>query len=304
MLKLVDGEINRFASDEFFEIELPNKVVKFNPYTLLKGDFDGHPFRGNQWSDSSGASQGGAGGRNTQQSESAIPDTYGGSFAGDFDVKTGKFIVDEKGMNNFIVRQHSNLSVTESERNAVDVWQSYRYADVNAVLRGTAKLDSFDENVKRSIKTTIAQLDKILSKATLDEDVIVFRGFNDEDSLFDDSEEGDIITDSGFTATTLNPTFAKDAAFGFIEDDSEGGNPLLLRILVPKGTPAFSAEKLSGRTTDPDGPFMKPDLELLADVGSTHSSEIVLPPKTNFRIEREYEILGQRVLDLEVIPNE
>jgi hypothetical protein len=48
---------------------------------------------------------------------------------------------------------------------------------------------------------------------------------------------------------------------------------------------------------------MKPNLEEVKQVGSTHSAEIVLPPNTKFKVTREHWIDFQRVLDLEVIPN-
>ncbi len=268
---------------------------------VSKGDFVGHPFRGNQWTDSSGIST--TSGRITQQPKSSISNTYGGSFAAEQNKETGKYVVDEEGMNNFIVRQHSDLELTESEKTSINRWQSYDYAKINAVMRGESKLESLNEDERQIIGTTITNLNKILSEATLDEDVIVFRGVSDEEYMFDDPQEGSVIKDAGFTATTLNPTFAVGAALGFIESDQESSNPIVFRILVPKGTPAFAAAKLSGETNDPDGDFMKPDLELLSDVGSTHAAEIVLPPNTKFRIGDEDYINGQRIIELEVIPD-
>ena len=42
----------------FVKPQYPDQVVKFAPTFVIKGDFVGHPFRGNQWANSSGASTG------------------------------------------------------------------------------------------------------------------------------------------------------------------------------------------------------------------------------------------------------
>jgi hypothetical protein len=268
----------------------------FMPTQVVKGDFDGHPFRGNQWSDSSGAST--AGGP-SGESPDRIQDTWGGMFGGDFDEENGVFLIDEQGINDFLIRQHADLSLTKSEKDSVNTWTSYDYADVNAVMRGQIALESFDAVKRNSIETTIKDLNQILTKATLDQDVTVFRGINDNEQMFDDTSKGDIITDNGFIATSLNPIMAAGAAMGMIEgDDTELQNDLIFRIKIPKGTPAFSAQKLGDKKT-----LTKPDPDLLALQGHSHGAEIVLPPNTRFKVVGEIWIEQQRTLELEVIPN-
>jgi hypothetical protein len=272
----------------------------FLPTQVIKGDYVGHPFRGNQWSDASGASTTGG---ETSAPDSTIPNPWGTTFGGDFDPQTGEFTVDEKGMNEFIMRQHQNLQVSESERIAVNIWQSYDYQDINIVTRGEPEAESYDAEQRAKIDRSIKDLNNIFTKATLDQDVTVLRGVNDDQLMFEDTMEGDIIQDSGFVATTLNPVFGIGASNGFIEGESDLENPLVFRILIPKGTPAFAAAKISGQTNDPNGPFMKPNQKDVKELGSTHSAEIVLPPNTKFKVTREHWIEFQRVLDLEVIPN-
>ena len=289
----------------FFTRRADVTITKRSETLLLeKGDFVGHPFRGNQWSDASGAST--SGGESTQESQTAVMNAWGGMFASDYDsgADAGGFMVDEEGMNDFIARQHTDLSLTKTERESVQTWQSYDYADINAVLRGEAKLESFDAVKRNLIETTITSLNKILTKTTLDQDVVVFRGINDEEFMFEEVMNGDIIKDAGFIATSLNPIIATMGAEGMIEGGDDWAlNPLVFRIKLPKGTPAFAVEKLNGAITNPKGPFMNPDAELLAQQGYTHGSEIVLPPNTSFRVVRESNVERQRVLDLEVIPN-
>lgn len=71
---------------------LGNQIQK--AAAIFKGDYDGHPFRGNQHSDSSGASQGGAGGSAKGSSGSKGPratDLKEGDFA-DLDTQSGNYV--------------------------------------------------------------------------------------------------------------------------------------------------------------------------------------------------------------------
>lgn len=292
---------------DYFLTRLADVTITKRSETLLlvKGDYVGHPFRGNQWTDASGASTGaGPSGESPDQAATNIPNPYGGMFGGDFDVENGVFVVDEQGMNDFISRQHSEMSLTDQERQSVQHWTGWDYSEINSVVRDGVKLDSLEPELSAQIQTTVKDLTKIFTEATLDQDVIVFRGINDDEFMFEDTSVGDIITDKGFIATSLNPVVATGAAMGFIEGEGSIDNSLLFRIKIPKGAPAFSAEKLSGETTKVDGWFMKPDKELLAEQGYTHSAEIVLPPNTQFKVVGEIWIEQQRTLELEVIHND
>ena len=96
----------------------------FMPTQVVKGDFVGHPFRGNQWSDSSGASRGaGSSGESPDQVLADISNPWGGMFGGQFDLMTDTYKIDEQGITDFLARQHSDLSITANEKESIKRWQ-------------------------------------------------------------------------------------------------------------------------------------------------------------------------------------
>ena len=276
------------------------KLMKFAPALVAKGDYVGHPFRGNQWTDSSGNAKA----TNSTLTGFNSSNPWNSMFGGHFDVLRQRYDVDERAINKFIADQHTEIELTEAEKMSVGHWQSWDYDEINAVLRENTSLDSLDRDARAQVDTTVAHLNAIFNRATLTQDAVVFRGVNDDEHLFDNISEGDIVTDKGIIATSLNPVVASLAAFGGIEGRDASVNPVVFRIKVPKGSPAIAADKLSNNVREINDTSIAPNQNLLNDEGFTHAAEIILPPNSRFRVNGESVISGMRVVDLEVIPSD
>lgn len=118
-------------------------------------------------------------------------------------------------------------SLPEKDRAGVEQYTGRHYADVNAHLRkGTA--------ISPEAKATMADMDRALATARLEESAVVYRGIDDirKLGLSEKTLAGATVHDKGFLSTSLTPK----AAAGF----AQGKNAAVLRIVAPKGSPGAS----------------------------------------------------------------
>lgn len=130
----------------------------------------------------------------------------------------------DKEIDNF--QNSSNIAYnnfTKSNKEAMDEYTMGGYLDINDYLNG--KFDGFD-----NIDDFINDIDDAISKYSLEEDIITYRGTSKE--YYNDLRIGDEFTISMYSSTSLNENIAKT----FFEDKK---NPLLLEILIPKETPCI-----------------------------------------------------------------
>lgn len=280
----------------------------FDPSVVIKGDFVGHPFRGNQWSDASGASLSGA----TSATEGR---TKSRRFKAEFG--DDRFEVDEAGMLKFLVAQHGDRKYSEEEKQAALTYLSEMYfGDINLTLRMQAVSgDSLEEsyvgadNDPEGVKVVlgaIATLDKLMADSTLSEDVTVYRGVTDEDGEFRDHivSEGGIL-DPAYQSTSLNSVVANAAAGGMTGEGFDGVKGVTMEIRIPKGARALAVEKVAG-VYDPTSPSMMAiGAEEVEIAGYSIGAEILLPRGTYLKFEgiRLDEQLGE-VLQMTVTSQE
>ncbi len=247
---------------------------------VLKGDYVGHPFRGNQWMTAEGQSRGG-----TQAAAAAESTRFTAGLDG------VDFVVDEAGMRAYMARQHGGKELPAAQKAALGDYQSVLwYEDINATLRTAAMLDEAPEAVvsvdnpsdAKRIVETIKQIDKAFETATLTEPTTVYRGLYDPDGELRghiDAEGG--ITDGAYQSTSLNPAVAIAASVGVIEGASDSSRGVVMEIRIPAGFPAIAIEGATGAVRDPaQQPDFSPNgsgTETLAMQGYTFAAEVLLP---------------------------
>jgi ADP-ribosyltransferase exoenzyme len=144
-------------------------------------------------------------------------------------------------------------SLTASEKDSFEYYQSTGYRSVNAGLRYGDKLDKDD-------KDTIADLDKTLAKTSVDRNLITYRGFSSQEIIDNfDRLRGTIFPDKGFVSTSLDREIGDKFARWAREDEQI---PIIAEIRVPKGS---------------RGAYMGGLLKL-------SEAELLLPRDTKFRV--------------------
>jgi hypothetical protein len=109
-------------------------------------------------------------------------------------------------------------SLTDLQREALDVYRTMSYRGINGALRTGVNRDSYREQIKA--------LDDVISRATLPEDVTVFRGLK-AGPLLSHLTVGSVFEDRAFVSTSLSDKYARDA---FVVD-------ALVEIrILPRGT--------------------------------------------------------------------
>jgi hypothetical protein len=171
-----------------------------------------------------------------------------------------------------------------AEEKAANFYIGSGYGFVNSFLRG--------QNDGREAQTqeTIKQLDAIMDRSKLQEDIGAFRGVANARLMFGDALEGDMTglrwTEKGYTSTTVNQDVADDFVDHDAEDEADdwAGNgrgvvPVKMRIALPQGTPAFQASSVDDE------------------------AELVLGRNSNFRVikDRGRDNTGVRVIDVELV---
>jgi hypothetical protein len=121
-------------------------------------------------------------------------------------------------------------SLTRHERTAIDRYSSHAYRKVNKLLRGDS--EDLTSRAKRDYRRVTARMDAAIEKGEIPENIVVWRGMSAK-RLPGDLAEGTILSDKAFSSTSLSRTVAEDSDF------AKGA---VLKIRVPKGTHAASAQ--------------------------------------------------------------
>lgn len=162
----------------------------------------------------------------------------------------------------------------DAEKEAAEWYIAEGYGFVNSSLRGSST------GTDRA-KDTIKQLDAIMSRSKLSEDIGVYRGVDNGRILFGDSMDGDLTglewREKGFSSTTVNEDVAGD--FTDVDDDEGDSIPVKMRIVLPKGSSAFQASDIDDE------------------------AEMILARNSSFRVvaDQGEDDSGVRVIDVELV---
>lgn len=144
-----------------------------------KGDFVGHPFRGNQWTDSSGAGSGSAAG--------------GASYV---------HAQNEDEASDLVVQiTAGNKPSTKAQSNAIQYYGEQGFQMINNFLRYGQDLEFESDAEQDKILNSIEELNTVLNQQTLGVNVVLQR-FVDGD-IFGELEVGDEYQDEAFQSTSL-----------------------------------------------------------------------------------------------------
>ncbi len=128
---------------------------------------------------------------------------------------------------------HAGLA--EEEKSAVGRYIGMDYKGMNGVLRDPAHADSY-EAAYRGSKQSAANLSSALSKASVPEDVVAYRGVQHAAKRFGELKIGASYRDSGFMSLSQDHR----VALGFMnsgEGEAAGGRlGAVIRVTVPKGS--------------------------------------------------------------------
>ena len=132
-----------------------------------------------------------------------------------------------------LMRAGLTSPATSDEKSAVGSYSRNRYRDINSGLRGVtvgsmAATDLFSTTQKE----TVDNLDSLLAKASLPQDMVVYRGIM-SGSAWDQMSQSKSFTDPGFVSTSLQSSWS--SAFGGEQ----------LEIHLPAGSPALVLDGLS-----------------------------------------------------------
>jgi hypothetical protein len=179
-------------------------------------------------------------------------------------LKESKDSVFEKMLKEYSAEYKEKL--TDDEIEAIIKYQSTWFIDINGFLRG--RLDS----VSRKTKTYVKNLQKAIEKVTIKENILVARGttLSAIGGDWNAARINDIITDEGFTSTSLTEKTAID----FVNRKGERG--ILMYVKIPKGT--------NGVITD-------------VAVNDNWENELLLAPGTKIRITGKRIENGMKIVE-------
>lgn len=158
--------------------------------------------------------------------------------------------------------------LSEEEKFAVLRYTGAGYSGVNSKLRGPKNANYQLEPLSDQQQRIVGGLDSALGRATLPEEVTVYRGFSHPviaqafEQNVPEVLEGLRIRDNGFTPTSLRPDFADEFR------RQEGRRGALAEMTLPKGTNAgyVSLQEITGLGTSAsnyrDRPFGEAELLL------------------------------------------
>jgi len=86
-------------------------------------------------------------------------------------------------------------------------------------------------------------MESAIQGASFKDDVVVYRGLNDDEGFYQTASVGDYITDPAFVSTSMDSVVAEMFAVGEMSNE----NPVVMKITIPAGTPALSGEALAQR---------------------------------------------------------
>lgn len=164
----------------------------------------------------------------------------------------------------------ADAGVTRDELTALRKYQGKMYGDINKYHRKGSEAMG-PERVEQ-INAVSAQMDGVLARSTLKEDIVVYRGAGSDEWLPKGNLEGSEFIDRGYVSTTANRVVIDNFA------DDIGGTPLVMKVRAPAGAHAFTLSDMSDE------------------------AEIVFARNTRFRITKDAGIFeGERVLEVEVV---
>jgi hypothetical protein len=240
------------------------------------------------------ASHGTGGGRASQLN----PDNQFGSPFTARMTEDGEFEVDEDGMLTFLEGQKSaHGKVTKREGEAVIAYQSEMYyEEINGGLREQAIVGESDL-LTPEVRDIVTRTDSAIAKSSFTEDVVVFRGINDEEGFISGLEPGETFSDPSYQSTSLNPL----VAYGFSGAMGEAGaigTPVVLRVKIPAGKPALASDLASNRAVSKERIDLSPDEASIA--GFSFAAEVTLPRNTAMTVTGKEVVDGVTVLDVVV----
>lgn len=163
------------------------------------------------------------------------------------------------------------------ERRAATSLRTYgRHSyEINMSLRG---LLEDGKRAKKQLAELIAGLDDITKASRLPADIETWRGIRDAHEMFGDRMQGDLTgmewLEEGFTSTSARQRISQSFA-------TQGGDGLLMRVRVPKGTGAAQVK------------------------GMKSEAEVLLQRGLRFRVVKDYGVdpaWSYRLVDIEVVP--
>lgn len=157
---------------------------------------------------------------------------------------------------------------------AVNTYTGAEYAAINRHLRGQRLPYGYEPD---DVTPIIARMDQAMAASTLAVDIAVHRGVLDASVMFGDRLDRDLTglewSEQAYLSTTANAASAAGFARG-------GETPVVMRILVPAGTPAVEAS----------------DMRLEAEVLITRGQRLRVVA------DRGRDPQGVRHIDVEVVP--
>lgn len=151
----------------------------FMPTQVTKGDYQGHPFRGNQWSNASGSSTGATG-----------------------SAATFKTTSDENDAQRLGAEINRNAQpLTRAERDALRGYGNEGFQDINNYLRYQKDTEFASAEQAEIVKDDIRLINDVLNRQTLGQNVILYR--YTDNNMFDFLDVGDEFHDEAFQSTTL-----------------------------------------------------------------------------------------------------
>jgi SPP1 gp7 family putative phage head morphogenesis protein len=133
------------------------------------------------------------------------------------------------------------LTATRDQISAVRNYSNQGDSLMNGFLRGNIT------EVSDDVQTDINLVNGLLEENRLKSDVVVYRGV-DGWAAFDKLADGSVINEKGFLSTSLD----KKQAIYFIDPsiNSNMNNPILMKLYVPKGSPAGFIKQMSIHFTE------------------------------------------------------
>ena len=177
------------------------------------------------------------------------------------------------------------VDYTDSQEEAMGWFSDTGYEAVSDHFRLGKQLDAEDQALTNEIIG-------LINGSKAERDVLVYRGISFSDSSPKDKENmdaifslkpGDEAMDLGVGSHSTNPDRA-----AFYAEMNLGNNTLgraFFRVVIPEGSNAFRI---------PDH---------YSSYGNSEK-EVILPPKTRYKVNAIHDFNGTRVLDVELLPNE
>lgn len=155
--------------------------------------------------------------------------------------------------------------LTDFQIKAIARYQAEYYTDINSYMRYGTKLP---EDIKAS---EIPLINSAIKRGSFPDPVTVYRGVLDESGYLQNLQIGDVITDQGFTSTSLN----RDVSEAFALGQGQSGSNIVFEIDVPARTPCLPADAVVN--SEPDEWFKEM-------MGYSRLNEVIFPRNTSMRI--------------------